>query len=65
MNLIVTEKNDAAAQIAARDIAGVMTVDTDFACVHVVKAHEQVDHGRLAAACRADDGDTLAGLYVQ
>ena len=42
-----------------------MAVHVDFAAVHVVEAHEQVDHRRLAAARRADDGDALAGLNVQ
>ena len=29
------------------------------------KAHEKIDERRLAAASRADDGNALAGLYVE
>ena len=56
---------DVFAQIVARQAARLVVVHVDFAGIHIVEAHEQVDHRRLAAACRADDGDALAGLNVQ
>ena len=32
---------------------------------YIVEAHQQVNHGRFAAAGRADDGNALTGLDVQ
>ena len=43
----------------------VVSVDGDRAAVPVVKAHEQIDERRLAAARRADDGDAFAGANVE
>lgn len=49
-------------QAAARQLADILTAHADAAAVHIVEAHEQIDDRRLAAAGRADDGNTLAGL---
>ena len=46
----------------AGEIADVVAVDQDGAAVDVVEAHQQLDHGGLAGAGRADDGDLLAGF---
>ena len=51
-------------QITARIVAHVAPVDEDGAGVHIVKAHEQLDHGGLAGAGRADDGDSPARRHV-
>ena len=51
------------AQAPARDGADIAAVDRDRAILHIVKTHEKIDERRLAAACRADDGDTLARLH--
>ena len=45
--------------IFAGEFARGDAVDADAAAVQLVKAHQQVDHGGLAGACRADDGDLL------
>ena len=50
------------AQAAARQLADILAAHADAAAVHIVEAHEQIDDRRLAAAGRADDGNTLAGL---
>ena len=52
-------------EAVARDTAHIVPVDGDRAAVHVVKAHEQIDERRLAAARRADDGDALAGADIE
>jgi len=62
---ILQNHADVFAQAAARQAARLVAVHADFTGIHVVKAHQQVDHRRLAAAGRADDGDALAGLNVQ
>ena len=51
------------AQACARRLADIRAAHADAALVHIVKAHEQIDHCRLAAARRADDRHTLAGFY--
>ncbi len=53
------------AQARQREVAHVVAVDQDGACVHVVEAAQQAGDGRLAAAGSADDGDDLAGLHDQ
>ena len=53
------------AQAVARHVADVAALDADAAGIHVVKAHQQVDDGGLAAAGGADDGDALARLHGQ
>ncbi len=55
---------EGAPQVAARIVAHVAPVDEDGAGVHIVKAHEQLDHRGLAGAGRADDGDGLARRHV-
>ena len=47
------------AQRGARDIAHVLPVHRDAAAVHIVKAHQKIDDGRLAAAGGSDDGDAV------
>ena len=32
--------------------------------VHIVKAHQQLDHGGFACAGGADNGNFLAGFYI-
>ena len=56
---------DLRAQAARGDVAHVDAVDRDRARRDVVEARDQVDHGRLARAGRADDGDRLARLGHQ
>ena len=53
-----------AAQRIAPDVADFIPVDQNAAAVDVIKAHQQVNDGRLPRAGRADDGDRLAGLGV-
>ena len=53
------------AQGVAADLFDRLAVHPDLAGVDVIEAHQQVNHGRLAAAGRADQGDALAGLHVQ
>ena len=48
------------AQVAAGEVADVVPIHQDRAAVDIVEAHQQLDHGGLAGAGRADDGD-LAG----
>ena len=55
----------AAAQGSAGHIPDVGAGHLDGTAVHIIEAHEQVDEGGLAAAGRADDGNALAGLYVE
>lgn len=52
------------AQVAARIVAHVAPVDEDRAGVHIVKAHEQLDHRGLAGTGRPDDGDRFTGGHV-
>ena len=47
-------------QIVPAHIPGVDTVQQDFTALGIVKAHEKVDKGGLAAAGRADDGNSLS-----
>ena len=53
-----------AAQIVAREIADVRAADLDAARLHVVEAHEQLDHGGLAGARGADQRDGLAFRHL-
>ena len=62
---ILQHHADVFAQVMPAQAAGFLAVNADFAGVHIVKAHEQVDHGRLAAAGRADDGNALTGLDLK
>ena len=50
--------------ILPAQLGGRNAVDADAAAVQLEKAHEQIDHGGLARAGRADDGDLLAGPDV-
>ena len=59
---ILRDERHVAAQVAADDIAHVQLVDPHRAGGHVIEAHEQVEHRRLARAGRADEGDRLTGL---
>ena len=52
----------ATAQAAAGDAADVLAADVNFARVHIVEAHEQIDQRGLAAARGADDGDAAAEI---
>ena len=54
---------EALAQSAAVKVAHVVAVQGDGTGVHIVEAHEQLDHGGLARAGGADDGHLLAGLH--
>ena len=52
------------AQVAARIVAHVAPVDEDRTGVHIVKAHEQLDHRGLAGTGRPDNGNRSAGGHV-
>ncbi len=54
-----------AAQVVARELLDVVPVHQDGAAVDIVEAHQQLDHGGLAGAGRADDGDLLPGFGVE
>ena len=53
----------AAPQAAAGNVADVDPIDQDLAAVDIIKAHEQVDNGRLPAAGGADKGHLLPGMH--
>ena len=59
---ILKHHAEAFAQGAAVKIADVVAVQGDRAGIHVVEAHQQLDHGGLACAGGADDGDLFAGV---
>ena len=48
------------AQVVAREVADIVAAYLDGARLHVVEAHEQLDHGGLAGARGADQRDGLA-----
>ena len=48
-----------AAQVVAVKLADVVPVDEDAPAAHVVESHQELDHGALARARGADDGDLL------
>ena len=62
---ILQDHAEHAAQVAAGEIPDVVAVHQDGAAVDIVEAHQQLDHGGLAGAGWADDGDLLAGLGVE
>ena len=49
-------------QVAAAEGGHRVAVDADFAAVYIVKTHQKLDDGRLAGACRPDDGDHFSWL---
>ena len=51
-----------AAQASSRNLADILALYADAAALYIIETHEQVDDSSLAAACRADNGDTLTGL---
>lgn len=46
-------------------MSNILPINQDPAGVEVIKAHEQVDERRLAAARPADDGHTLSLMHLQ
>ena len=50
------------AQGAAVKVPHIVAVQGDGTGIHIIEAHEQLDHGGLACAGGADDGHLLAGL---
>ena len=55
----------AAAQAVAGNPPDVRSLHLDGAFVHIVKPHQQVDDGGLAAAGGANQGHPLAGFHLQ
>ena len=53
---------EALAQSAAVKVAHIVAVQGDGAGIHIVEPHQQLDHGGLARAGGAYDGDLLAGV---
>ena len=49
-------------QIAALEVADVITIDLDGTALYIIEAHEQLDDGGLACTCGTDDGDGTAGF---
>jgi len=54
-----------AAQIRAPEVLDVVPIHQNRAAVHIVEAHEQLDHGGLAGAGGSDDRDALPGVRVE
>ena len=52
-------------QAPSGDVPDIRPVHLDGAAVHVIKPHQQIDHGSLAAAGRAHDGHPLSRLHLQ
>ena len=61
---ILQHHAEALAQVAAVKVPDVVAVQQDFAGIHIIEPHEQLDHCGLARAGGADDGDLLAGLDI-
>ena len=53
---------EALAQSAAVKVTHIVAIQGDGTGIHIIEAHEQLDHGGLACAGGADDGHLLAGL---
>ena len=57
------------AEIPAHLVPGkrpdILPVQQNFAAVHVIKPHQQVDNGGFSRAGGADDGHTLAGMDTE
>ena len=62
---VLGHHRDRTAQGVLRHPADVLTVDLDAAALHVVKAQQQVDQGRLARAGAPDQTDPLTGPDFQ
>ena len=62
---ILRHQADLLAKAAQVDFANVESVDEDRAVVRVIKARQQAEQCRLAAAVLADQGDRLAGADVE
>ncbi len=52
------------AQLGALNVAQVHAVHADAALVHIVEAQQQLDHGGLAGAGLAHQGNGLAGVHM-
>ena len=52
------------AQILPVEIPDIVPIHTDGPAVDVIEPHEQLDHGSLAGARRADDGNFLPGPHL-
>ena len=61
---ILQHHAEALAQVAAVKVPDVVAVQQNFAGIHIIEPHEQLDHCGLARAGGADDGDLLAGLDI-
>ena len=48
----------------ARNFGCIYAVELNWTAVRIVKTHQQVNHGRLACASRANDGDFLPWLDI-
>ena len=53
---------EALTQGAAVKVPHIVAIQGDGTGIHIIEAHEQLDHGSFARAGRADDGHLLAGL---
>ena len=53
---------EALAQSAAVKVTHIVAIQGDGTGIHIIEAHEQLDHGSFARAGRADDSHLLAGL---
>ena len=62
---VLQDHAHAAAQIVPAHMAGIHTIQQDFAPVRVVEPHEKVNKGGFSAACGADNGNALARFYTE
>ena len=62
---VLRHQSDPPAQRAQVGRAEVHALDQDNAAVGIVKARQQAEQRRLAAAIAADNGDHLPGLHSQ
>src|SRR5207247_599124 len=59
------DKRELISQVSDLELAYVNLVEEDLAFLRVIKAREQTDQRRLAAACRADDSHAGSGPYFK
>ena len=57
---LLRDRGDALAQVLWIDRLDVDAIDKDLALVDIVKAHDELEYGRLAGPGGADDGDPFA-----
>src|SRR5665213_1907995 len=59
---VLSDIGDVLSQRPARHLSDVLPVDFDAALIGVIKAQDEIEHGRLSAAGRTDQGGELTGL---